>query len=459
MADKTITQLTAIDAVATGDEFAVYDASATSTKKATAAQVKSFATDVDINGLTAVGTLATADSVAVYDASASANRKATIDEIKTLATNVDIDGMSATTPATNDTVPVFDTSASGNRKVTVQQIVDLANALGMDIASLTHVGTLATTDEFPIFDTSASGNKKATIADIIDLLEVEAAMDIHGLTAIPADSTLGINDEFPIWDDGAVANRKVTLAQIAKRFPVSQVSSSDPFSTSQGLLANSSSSNVPTTIQLGKLFQYLVQNANAILNSTVPASGDLIPLKDVSQAGAFQAGYSTVADLNAALDHGALAGLGDDDHTQYHNDTRGDARYGLYSTGTFTPGLRFGGGNTGMTFSTSPSGHYTKIGRLCFFAIGFVLSAKGSSTGTATIIDLPFSNIAGRTHVLLINMISATLTGDVIPQATVGGGTTEIALSVVDSGTNANMTDAHFTNTTTIRISGCYQTV
>ncbi len=29
-----------------------------------------------------------------------------------------------------------------------------------------------------------------------------------------------------------------------------------------------------------------------------------------------------------ALDHGAdLAGLGDDDHTQYHNDARGDARY------------------------------------------------------------------------------------------------------------------------------------
>jgi hypothetical protein len=26
-------------------------------------------------------------------------------------------------------------------------------------------------------------------------------------------------------------------------------------------------------------------------------------------------------------DHSALTGLGNDDHTQYHNDTRGDARY------------------------------------------------------------------------------------------------------------------------------------
>ena len=29
----------------------------------------------------------------------------------------------------------------------------------------------------------------------------------------------------------------------------------------------------------------------------------------------------------SAIDHGLIQGLGDDDHTQYHNDTRGDARY------------------------------------------------------------------------------------------------------------------------------------
>lgn len=35
----------------------------------------------------------------------------------------------------------------------------------------------------------------------------------------------------------------------------------------------------------------------------------------------------TYVDGAVSLDHGALTGLGDDDHTQYHNDTRGDARY------------------------------------------------------------------------------------------------------------------------------------
>ena len=53
--------------------------------------------------------------------------------------------------------------------------------------------------------------------------------------------------------------------------------------------------------------------------------------------------------VNGALveveaDHGSLAGLGDDDHSHYHNDTRGDARYILRSglskitVGTTAPG-------------------------------------------------------------------------------------------------------------------------
>lgn len=41
--------------------------------------------------------------------------------------------------------------------------------------------------------------------------------------------------------------------------------------------------------------------------------------------------------VNSSLDHGTLSGNGDDDHSQYHNDTRGDARY-LQGNGTFTSG-------------------------------------------------------------------------------------------------------------------------
>ena len=46
------------------------------------------------------------------------------------------------------------------------------------------------------------------------------------------------------------------------------------------------------------------------------------------------------ASVSGVTDHGALTGLADDDHTQYHNDTRGDARYSLLShnhTGVYEP--------------------------------------------------------------------------------------------------------------------------
>lgn len=56
-----------------------------------------------------------------------------------------------------------------------------------------------------------------------------------------------------------------------------------------------------------------------------------------SSAGAGDAGKPIVLDAaghvdatmvnDADIDHGSIGGLGDDDHTQYHTDTRGDARY------------------------------------------------------------------------------------------------------------------------------------
>lgn len=47
----------------------------------------------------------------------------------------------------------------------------------------------------------------------------------------------------------------------------------------------------------------------------------------------------------AASDHGGLTGLADDDHSQYHNDTRGDARYALTAAGVPV------GGTTGQVLA------------------------------------------------------------------------------------------------------------
>ena len=60
-----------------------------------------------------------------------------------------------------------------------------------------------------------------------------------------------------------------------------------------------------------------------------------------------------------------------------------------YEEGTWTPSIQFGGaavGQTGLFVGT-----YTKVGRLVTLTGAVNLTAKGSSTGSATIAGLPFS--------------------------------------------------------------------
>ena len=61
-----------------------------------------------------------------------------------------------------------------------------------------------------------------------------------------------------------------------------------------------------------------------------------------------------------------------------------------YEEGTWTPGVAFGGGTTGMTFTTR-TGRYQKVGRNVTVSGEIQFSAKGSSAGTATLTSLPFT--------------------------------------------------------------------
>ncbi len=61
-----------------------------------------------------------------------------------------------------------------------------------------------------------------------------------------------------------------------------------------------------------------------------------------------------------------------------------------YEEGSFTPGIAFGGGSTGITYTTQ-IGRYTKIGNMVFANLHVQISAVGSDTGNATITGLPFA--------------------------------------------------------------------
>jgi hypothetical protein len=62
-----------------------------------------------------------------------------------------------------------------------------------------------------------------------------------------------------------------------------------------------------------------------------------------------------------------------------------------YEEGTFVPQLNFGGANVGMTYFDN-IGNYTKIGRQVTITLYLALTNIGSSTGTASITNLPFTS-------------------------------------------------------------------
>ena len=65
-----------------------------------------------------------------------------------------------------------------------------------------------------------------------------------------------------------------------------------------------------------------------------------------------------------------------------------------YEEGTWTPDLRFGGSNSGITYGSCREGSYTKIGRQVTVNFGFNLTDKGSQSGAATIRGLPYNPVS-----------------------------------------------------------------
>jgi len=121
----------------------------------------------------------------------------------------------------------------------------------------------------------------------------------------------------------------------------------------------------------------------------------------------------------------------------------------------FTPTLTFGGGSTGMTFNVQ-SGKYQRVGNKVTFRLRILLTAKGSSTGTAFvgIGGIPFTPEVTPLPASLYCFSMTGLTGSVKAQLL---GSTSIAL--IQSGATGdatNLTDAAFTNTSDIQISGFF---
>lgn len=125
--------------------------------------------------------------------------------------------------------------------------------------------------------------------------------------------------------------------------------------------------------------------------------------------------------------------------------------------GSFTPGVSFGGGTTGITYTTQTAS-YLKRGNRVFISGYIALSSKGSSTGAAKLTGLPFTarNNNDSNSVLSAYLVGVTFANQ--HQHLFDLNATTVSLNEVSAaGTATNLTDADFSNTSSIFFSGTYR--
>tara|TARA_B100000767_G_scaffold91733_1_gene88180 strand:- start:291 stop:1106 length:816 start_codon:yes stop_codon:yes gene_type:complete len=136
-----------------------------------------------------------------------------------------------------------------------------------------------------------------------------------------------------------------------------------------------------------------------------------------------------------------------------------------YEEGTWTPALTFGGNAVSLATSTNV-GFYTKIGNFVHICFRTVLSDKGSSSGNAAIGGLPFTvgNSTGNFGGANINFSQNWTNDDPTPlsgehnQLVMDSNTVLIQFRrIATNGGFNSTTNAHFTNTTDLIITGQYR--
>jgi len=184
-------------------------------------------------------------------------------------------------------------------------------------------------------------------------------------------------------------------------------------------------------------------------------------LASVGVTGAATVGTTLLVGTNATLTNGNViigtSGKGIDfSATASGSGTMTSELLADYEEGTWTIGLTFGGGNTGLTTALN-TGRYTKIGRQVTVCGRLELSNKGTSTGAAVITGLPFSVASGNDSQqgASFRFNGVSYTGAF--QGYGGVSSTSINLEQIsEAGASTDITNSNFSNGTSIQISLTY---
>ena len=127
-----------------------------------------------------------------------------------------------------------------------------------------------------------------------------------------------------------------------------------------------------------------------------------------------------------------------------------------YEEGTWTMGITFGGGSTGITYTVN-TGRYIKIGKSVAVTGFLLLSSKGVSAGAAVLTGLPYTIGAGNPSqsAAAVRIGITTFVGQYQAVGTIG--TTTVALGAdSELGVGSNLANTNFANNSLIQISYTY---
>lgn len=126
-----------------------------------------------------------------------------------------------------------------------------------------------------------------------------------------------------------------------------------------------------------------------------------------------------------------------------------------YERGTYTQGISFGGGTTGITY-VGNTGQYVKIGDAVAIEGYTVLSNKGSSTGAAKVTGLPFTVVTYNSLAMRLDGIASAIDGHFSVLTEISTTNCYIQYLGAAATTQASLTDANFGNSTSVICSGMY---
>lgn len=221
-------------------------------------------------------------------------------------------------------------------------------------------------------------------------------------------------------------------------------------------------------------------SSNSTIDSFIPNSGTSPVVPDANAQITLQGtgSITTVGGTNSLTpqltgltNHNVLVGAGTATITKVSPSTSGfvltsngvsaDPSFqATTTTGAWTPGITFGGGSTGITYSNQ-IGEYMRIGNVVYISCVVTLSNKGSSTGVAVITGLPLAS-GGNSSMIAIPYVSAlTFTANYTNAHCLPSGTTLQlqqfgSLAGGASSAITTLADTNFLNNSNFQFTGFY---